>query len=493
MKTGNPNILLIMTDQHRFDCLGATGNPDVKTPNIDRLAADGVIYDNCFCAAPFCTPSRYSFVTGLYPHQHHGKTNHSTIPRGTRTFPRELKLAGYRTKAVGKMHYTPTYLDVGFESMELAEQAGPGRFDDDYHQYLMEHGLADLHDLMDQVNEYRVRAPQHYYEQFGTRESDLPEEHYSTTWIGDRALDSLQAWEGEGNLLMVSFIKPHHPIDPPSPWSNMYDPRKLKPLPGWTEQCLERDLQRNRGFFPHEELKLETLQNAMALYYGSISQIDHHVGRLAQALQEKGMYEDTLILFTSDHGEYMGFHHMLLKSNYMYDPLSKIPLIIKFPGNRWHGIRRTELTSNVDIAPTLLRQCGIEAKDLPGKDLAAAEAERQYALSVNLNEYMLRSQTRKLIYSRNPVQRLFFNLETDPYEMNNLYEAPEYHDEVQSYIRKLSDMILFETMPTSHLDDEAPVVLEEDNKRNLVDKHKIAEEWYRVRMNNFLQGSEVGN
>ena len=111
----NPNILLIHADQHRYDCLGAYGNTDIKTPNIDRLARDGVLFANSFCPHPVCTPSRYSLLTSLYIHQHLGLTNESTLPRGIPTLPRMLNEGGYTTAAVGKMHFTPTYLDVGFD------------------------------------------------------------------------------------------------------------------------------------------------------------------------------------------------------------------------------------------------------------------------------------------------------------------------------------------------------------------------------------------
>ena len=110
-----PNVLIIHADQHRIDCLGAYGNKDIRTPNIDALAADGVRYDNSFCPHPVCTPSRYSLLSGLYVHEHRGWTNHTTLAPDIETFPKILRQAGYRTAAVGKMHFTPTYLDVGFD------------------------------------------------------------------------------------------------------------------------------------------------------------------------------------------------------------------------------------------------------------------------------------------------------------------------------------------------------------------------------------------
>ena len=243
-------MLILHVDELRFDCLGAYGNPDVKTPNIDRLAADGVRYTNSFCAFPVCTPSRYALLSGRPVHEHNGWSNASTLSPKISTFPKLFCAAGYQTKAVGKMHFTPTYLDVGFSQMVLAEQAGLGRWDDDYHRYLMRLGLVDRNDLEDQVPEYRKQAPQKYWDTLGAQVSNLPEAYHSTTWIADRAAETVAAWGPQGNhLLMVGFVKPHHPFDPPAPWQKMYDPQTLSILPGWTPTTFEHDCSSTAGTF----------------------------------------------------------------------------------------------------------------------------------------------------------------------------------------------------------------------------------------------------
>src|SRR5271157_939675 len=235
MPADQPNVLLIHADEHRADCLGAYGNTEVRTPNIDALAGDGVTFKNCFTTFPVCTPARYSLLTGLYAHQHLGWTNLSTLPHGLPTFPRILQENGYQTKCVGKMHFTPTYADVGFGEMVLAEQDGPGRYDDDYHRYLMQQGLIDKTDLLDQVYEFRRNAPPEYWANFGTEPTNLAENEHSTAWIGNQACEAIGQWEEGSHMLMLGFIKPHHPFDAPTPWSEMYDPETLTLLPGWTE------------------------------------------------------------------------------------------------------------------------------------------------------------------------------------------------------------------------------------------------------------------
>jgi arylsulfatase len=485
--TRQPSVLIIHVDQHRMDCLGAYGNTDVKTPHIDRLAADGVRYTNSFCPFPVCTPSRYSLLCGRYVHDHRGWNNRSTLAPDIMTFPKILRTAGYHTKAVGKMHFTPTYLDVGFDELLLAEQDGPGRWDDDYHRYLLRHGLVDRNDLEDQlVNEYRKSARKEYWDTCGALVSNLPEEHHSTTWIADRAMETLQAWNGGGKqLLMVGFIKPHHPFDPPAPWHRMYDPEKLSILPGWTDSCYEHDLKYSRGYFPNDTMTQPVLRRAMAYYYAGISQIDHHVGRMLGLLRQKGLYDDTLIVYTADHGEFMGFHHMLLKGNYMYDPLVKVPLIVKWPGGERAGAVSQRMVSNIDLAPTLCRATGCQvaaqmhgrALQDPGNghDLIFAEADGG-------RQVMVRSGERKLILSDSRSKNLFFDLQRDPMEMNNLYASPAYSDEVRTMTVAASAWRDKNPNPSAYQDFDAPQIQQPNVPPHDLSHRSAIIQYYREKM-----------
>ena len=482
-----PNILIIHVDQHRIDCLGAYGKTDIRTPHIDQLASDGVRYDNSFCPFPVCTPSRYSLLCGQYVNEHHGWNNHSTLAPDIATFPKILRSAGYRTKAVGKMHFTPTYLDVGFSELVLAEQDGPGRWDDDYHRYLMRHGLVDRNDMEDQlVREYRKYAPKKYWDTFGALVSNLPEEHHSTTWIADRAAETLESWtDKDARLLMVGFIKPHHPFDPPAPWHEMYDPKKLSLLPGWTEKCFKHDFKYNRGYFPNDKLTEPVLKRVMAYYYATISQIDHHVGRMIKLLKQKGLYDDTLIVFTADHGDYMGFHHMLLKSNYMYDPVVKVPLIIKWPANNRAGEVSQRLVNNIDLAPTLCRAAGCKpAETMHGGALQDKNTGREliFAEVQGGRQVMARSQNRKLILAAPGNANLFFDLEKDPLELNNLYDSPQCRREVEKMTAALKKRRSKEAKPRAYLDNDAPVINQPNvPPRDLSHRDKIIG-YYRKKM-----------
>ena len=203
-----PNILIIHCDQLRFDCLGFNGNPDIQTPHLDCLAKDSVNYNNHYTVYPICTPSRYSFWSSLYVHQHGAWDNHATLPGGCPTFPKVLRENGYRTAAVGKMHMNPVYQDIGFSHMELAEQNGTGRFQDDYHRWLMERGKIDRFDLHHQSDLFREETTDHLYDMCQCAQSDLALENDSTEWITRRAKEQIECWEdGTPSVLMVGYRK----------------------------------------------------------------------------------------------------------------------------------------------------------------------------------------------------------------------------------------------------------------------------------------------
>ena len=458
-KTEQPNVLLVMADEHRWDCVGFNGNRQVKTPHLDALAADAVNYPNAICPYPVCTPSRYSLLSGIYVHQHAAWSNHCTLDPAIPTYAKALREAGYATKAVGKMHFTPTYLDVGFDEMELCEQDGDGRYDDDYHRALVENEVVDAIDLYDQRREYRQFAPQEYWETFGAMPSDLPEEWHSTTWIGDRAVETLESWKGGGNLLVASFVKPHHPFDPPQRWADMYEPAALDLLPGWTESVPPQDTE--KAYFDNSKLTEIVLKRIMAYYYATISHIDHQVGRMIDVLKSHDFYDDAMVIYLSDHGEYMGFHHMILKQGHAYDPLARVPLLIKFPGNSRGGETSTTLANLIDVAPTVLGQAEVPTPDtMKGLDLADPDAGREIAFLENTGAgyYAARSNTHKLIWDRDPAKSQFFDLIADPHEIHDRIEDEALQPLVNEYLAAIARWVLFDSTPALRLSHSVPQI-----------------------------------
>lgn len=360
------------------------------------------------------------------------------------------------------MHFTPTYLDLGFEHMELAEQNGGGRYEDDYHSFLWEQSVIDRNDLVDQELEFRKRASATYWESFGAETSNLTEEFHSTTWIGQRALSALDEWGDSANFLTVSFIKPHHPFDPPSPWDRLYDPAQLTLLPGWIHECLPQDS--IEGYFNNKDLSETGLRRVMAHYYAAISQIDHWIGRLLTKIRDMGQYDDTVVIYTSDHGDYMGFHHMILKGNHMYDPLTRVPLIIKPPGGGQGSHRSNELVSLIDLAPTLLSYAdcpigkfmsGRNLSHLTPRDFVICERDRG-------REYMVRTQKFKLLLAQEKRESLFFDLENDPLELSNQFDNAAFRSVIAEMKETLYNVVLFQSPPPIHL-HEAASEIQTDN------------------------------
>jgi len=457
------NVLLIYTDEQRIDALGAMGNADIDTPHIDALAADGVLYRNSFCTWPVCTPSRLSILSGQYVHQHGGRSNRSTLRPGTPTFASILREAGYATTAVGKMHLTPAYQDVGFDTMILAEQNGGGRNIDDYHRYLKDRGLINAIDLIDQERPFRQRASDEYWETFGAKRSDLPDEHHITSWVGDRAIENIAGWEADaGNLLMVGFLKPHHPFDPPAPWDERYDPEDIAVLPGWTEAVPTHDSVRARGYFDNASLTQEDLRRVTAFYYATITHLDHHVGRMVAELKRRSLYDNTLIVYTSDHGEYLGFHHMILKGNHTYDPLAKVPLVIKYPKQRHAGAVSDDLVNALDVTATILQETGRQsAPSMRGSSLGGGQPglddPRGVIVTQDRRSLMIRSHTTKLIADQDPARSLFFDLQADPLEMDNRIFDPAYAAEIARLRAVGLDWFLAETYQPVYVDESVPL------------------------------------
>lgn len=483
-----PNILIIHCDQLRSDCLGCYGNREIKTPNIDSLSENGVTYINHHTVCPICTPSRYSFWSSMYIHQHGAWDNTSTFPSGYETFPKILRNNGYQTVAVGKMHMNPTYQDIGFSKMELAEQNGIGRYQDDYHRFLMEQGLIDRFDLHHQSGEFFDEPSTHMRDMCQCAENDLRQEYYSTEWVTNKALEQLEEWgEGDSHLLMVGYISPHHPFDPPAPYSTMYPEEKISLLEGYTEAPLPHDIEANGTSIDYKSLTEQDIKKITAAYYGMITEIDDGIGKLIDTLKKKNVYDNTMIVFTSDHGEYLGYHHMILKCNYLYEPLAKIPLIIKYPHNQMAGNREEALSENIDVSVTILETCGLQKADTMQGIPLHGEKKRQFVVSEgqygteghSCVGYMIKRKDCKLLLKGSFQNAMFYDLEKDPNELVNQIDNPKYQETIQQLKQDLADFILFHATGNVYHDKAAPQIKEQKQLDNQMETIKdfIRKRW----------------
>ncbi len=363
-----PNILLIYTDQQRWDAMGVNGNPDVLTPNLDRLANEGVNFDHYFIQNPVCMPSRVSFLTGQYPSTL-GITHMGVpVPEDFVTLPKMLRNSGYRSANIGKLHFLPhanrnhseVHPDYGFDHLEISDEPGP--YEDAYRAWVQKVAPDQLDHLsvglppaaeqwykMMRVND-KVHHPD---ERFPKCPIPFPgqDEFTHTAWVADRSIQYMkeQAQSGSPFLCIAGIYSPHSPWVAPKRFLDLYDPEKLT-LPSFPPEVDEK---RKADHYDDAELRL-----AQQGYYGMVSEVDHHVGRMLDTLDELGLADDTVVIFTSDHGEWLGEHLKYGKGYPGHDCVSRVPLLMRVPGIAG-GQRVSHLVEGVDVVPTLLELCGV--------------------------------------------------------------------------------------------------------------------------------------
>ncbi len=452
-----PNVLWICTDQQRWDTIGALGNPHVHTPNLDRLAHEGVAFTHAFCQSQICTPSRASFLTGRYPSTLHASTNGNDYwDEAAPLVTKLLKDDGYDCGLAGKLHLS----------------AADGRIerrptDDGYRVFHWSHGAVDRWPEGHRYAEW-LKEKGHNLGELRADPPSLPPALHQTTWCTDMAIAFIQEHAaGEeragqpspqrGNpwLFSLNCFDPHEPFDPPQEYLDRFDPATL-PDPLFRESDLEAQaaLARAGVDFQTEARRPETFDARLikAKYYAMIEQIDDNVGRLLDALERTGQRENTLIVFTSDHGETLGDHGLLLKGCRFYEGLVRVPLLFSLPGVVKEGVVSDALVEVMDIMPTLMELAGLpipartQGRSLlpiltgnadPAHHREQVRTEYYRALSAighagptprgrftDSYATMLRDRRHKLVVYHGTGAGELFDLETDPGEFNNLWDSP---------------------------------------------------------------------
>ena len=450
-----PNVLWICTDQQRWDTIAALGNRHINTPNLDRLVAEGTACTNAYCQSPICTPSRASFLTGCYPSTVHGCSNGNE--HWAEAAPLVTKLladAGYCCGLAGKLH--------------LAGAAGriePRPRDDGYTVF---HWSHDPRDKWPEGHAYRdwVAARGKHLGRTYAELGYHPPELHQTTFCADQAIAFMEHDWHQPWLMSVNIFDPHAPFDPPPEYLERYDPASLPP-PAYRPSDLAAQEKLTGVDFQTkaQDPGAFDAQHKIAAYYAMIELIDHNVGRMLAALERIGQADNTLVIFTSDHGEMLGDHGLLLKGCRFYEGLVHVPLVLRWPGQIPAGKTTEALVELTDLAPTLLDAAGLRVpRHMAGRSLLpllrgataehrdAVRSEYYEALSMaprdragwsNSRATMIRDRRYKLaVYHGHPTGELF-DLEQDPHEHDNLWDSPDHAEIRFDLLRRCFDATAF--------------------------------------------------
>ena len=442
-----PNVLLIMTDQHRGDCLRCDGNPALETPNLDELAANGVRFSRAYSAVPSCIPARAILMTGQSPWHVGilGMGEGQTPMRSdyAHTLPGELARAGYHTQLVGKMHFHPPRALNGFHNTILDEHDGAG-IRTDYQAWFEEHCPAGV----------AMREHGGDWNSMIGRPFHLPEYLHPTNWTVRESVKFLDRRDPtKPFFLCTSFIRPHSPYDPPQCYWDMYINRELPaPVVGDWAGMHDRPEDAVSTTTWRGAKRPEEVHRARAGYYGSVTHIDHQIGWLLEQLRRRRLLDNTLVIFASDHGDMLG-DHFLWRKTYAYEGSARIPLLVRFP--RGLGMRPGQVCDRPvelrDIMATVLDVCGVEAPPtMDGRSLTAlarggAAADwRQYVHGEHCASYSPECEVRyvtdgkrKYLWFPRLGAEQFFDLEADPGELHDLSANPEKRAEMETWRQRL--------------------------------------------------------
>jgi arylsulfatase len=362
-RPSRPNILFLMADQYRADCVGAGGNRVIQTPNLDRLAREGVLFRNAYSSTPTCTPARTALLTGLSPWRHGMLGMTGMALRYPVEMPRAMAETGYHAAGIGKMHYRPHRNAHGFHSLLLDEsgRAQTPDFRSDYRSWFWSEAPGLDPDATGiGWNDHRART---YV---------LPERLHPTWWTAATAARFLETYRRpEPFFLKVSFARPHSPYDPPERFMRRYETADLPAaqVGKWAARYAPRSSDADDLW--HGDLGARQVRHSRQGYYGSASFVDEQIGRIVEALERRGWLENTLILFTADHGDMTGDHHLWRKS-YAYEASARIPMILRWPKGLVTAQRGRVLEQPVeirDVFPTFLDAAGAERDGLDGRSL----------------------------------------------------------------------------------------------------------------------------
>ena len=416
-----PNIMFILTDQQRADTIHAAGNPHIRTPVMDRLCREGVRFSRAYTPSPVCVSARAALLTGQYPHKNGCYDNGFTQPVDRPSMMDVLARAGYHTHGVGKMHFVPDHQALrGFHGRDSQEELRRAVSEDDYLQHVHREGFGHVHDVMG------ARGEMYYIPQI----SQLPARLHPTTWVADRSIDFLKGRDAsQPFFLWTSFIHPHPPFSPPTPWNKLYR-GPLMPLPKRPDRMedLWTHFNRNQNRYKYRDAGLDDrlLQVMRGYYWACVSLIDFQVGRILLELEAQGELDNTLIVWSSDHGEFLGDYNCFGKRSFL-DAAAQVPMLVRYPERFPQGVLEETPASLIDVIPTFLGAAGADAgdADLDGVDLAGLVGSGQRRTIYGQMQrgrqgmYMAYDGALKYIYSAGDQKEYLLDHRLDPDETRN--------------------------------------------------------------------------
>ncbi len=442
-----PNVIFIITDQQRADTIGSANSDWAITPSLDRLAADAIVFDRAFACGAACVASRSALFTGMYAHNT-GVYSNDCLWGHQRTWLDDLRDAGFRLVNVGKMHARDA--PMAFHERYIVENKSSRLNYDEWNRYLWRSGL-DI--------PRRHETARGWRQQLNSEAWPYDEKYHCDVFTGNLALDFIARWDRDQPLfLQIGFPGPHEPYDPLPRILAMYEDRDVPPRIFHEGELarkppLQAAFKRFKENTPHEEqIDLSNSTNAdidrMRRHYAAgITGIDEKIGEILDLLESKGLLQDSIVVFTSDHGDNLGDHDLPYKW-FMYDSVTRVPLVIRTPATVGQGRIDSTLFSHIDIGPTLLDMIGLSVPSrLDGRSrvsrvLEADEANAPSAVFAEENHLaMIRTASHKLVHYINEPLGELYDLDADPVEINNLYTATDHLRVRQELERRLLDWI----------------------------------------------------
>ncbi len=480
MATDRPNILLITSDQQHHSTLGAV-NDRIRTPALDRLCNEGVRFDRAYCPNPTCTPTRASIITGQMPCEHGAWSLGTKLFEDVPTIGEMLGGLGYYTALIGKAHFQPLASEPGMESLECqptlrdldfwrefqgpwygfqhielarnhADESHAGQH---YGIWMEEQGLTNWKDYFQDWPPKPGKGSRTQYFLRDNRSWALPEEYHYTHWTGERTIAQIDQAAGDDQPFFVwsSFHDPHPPYIVSEPWASMYDPADM-PIGSITEgehdanpihfrKTQEDDpdwwQQQRRGEAIHgghrHHREPDELRKDMACYYGMVSFMDREIGRILECLDRNGLADNTLVVFSTDHGHFLGQHGLIAKAVHHYEDLLRVPFLVRWPGRVPAGQTSGAIQNLVDLSPTFLAAAG---QDIPGlmtgvdqlDTWCGGQPARRWSITENhhgTRHFHMRTIVNdryKLTVYRDGEDGELFDLQEDPHEVRNLWHDP---------------------------------------------------------------------